>query len=89
MINQTAILETAPVGFVPNYYLYIAVGITILAVIVLTYVYRSKNGIKFQNFWKVMSFVIVISGIITIGLAIAPEILTNLIDKVGGWWANL
>lgn len=88
-MNQTAILQTAPVGYIPNYFLYIEGAIIILSIIILTYIYRSKNGIKFENYFKVITFTVIIAAIIIIGLALTPEVFTNFIDKLTEIWTNL
>ena len=80
-MNET-LIQTIPTGLVPSYFLYIVSIILITSFITLTYAYKSKNGIKFKDFWMVILFSILIIAIITGFLVTMPDLFTNWITKL-------
>lgn len=85
MVNET-IIQTLQQGYVPSYFLYITAFVIFLSVIILTKAYKGKKS--WGKFPYVMLFSAIISGI-TIGfLVIMPELITNLVSKMGEFWAN-
>ena len=79
-MNETII--TIPSGLVPSYFLYIVTSILIMAFISLTYAYKSKNGIKFKDFWMVILFSVLIIAIIIGFLVVMPDLFANWVTKL-------
>jgi len=80
-MNETAILEVIPIGYVPAYFLYIIVGVLLLSFLGLTAAYKQKSS-KWGNFIQVMIFTIIISGIVTWSFTTMPEVIVEQITKL-------
>ena len=80
------IIQTIPTGYIPSYFLYILSAIIFLSFIVITALYKSKKT-NWGNFWRVVLFSILITGIIIGILTLKPEVIVNAITSIGGLFA--
>lgn len=77
MINETMI----PTGYVPIYFLYLIVSILLISFIGLTYLYKSKKT-NWGNFWQVILFSSIITGIALGFLLFIPETFVSWVTKL-------
>jgi len=83
MINET--ITTIPAGYVPSYFLYIITSILFLSFLVFTSLYKSKKT-DWGNFWWVVLFSAIVTGILLCFLVIAPEQFNNWITKLSDFF---
>ena len=83
MINET--ITTIPAGYVPSYFLYIITSILFLSFLVFTSLYKSKKT-DWGNFWWVVLFSAIVTGITLTFFVLAPEQFNNWITKLSAFF---
>ena len=74
-----------PIGYVPSYFLYIITSVLLVSFLVFTYFYKSKKT-DWGNFWWVVLFSAIVTGITLTFLVIRPELFDNWINKLIGFF---
>ena len=87
MINETIMTEALSGGYVPAYFLYLAVAVCFIAFLTITYLYKS-NKTNWGNFFSVYIFSGIIIAILLTFLITTPEFFIENISKLWSFFGS-